>query len=129
MWICVRSKDAQKQVARRSLKGARTLVKRQNELVQLPEVCKMHKTMVFGLLFFITFLAIIEGIGAMVTCSGRLINAPVNSYDDYLIVEYFLIFICFYQKQLMGKVDQIQILSTSLSLHGLTNENLLLEAK
>ena len=29
----------------------------------------------------------------------------------------------------MGKVDQIRILSTWLNLHGLTNENLLLEAK
>ena len=96
MWICLRSKDAQKQVARRSLKGARTLVKRQNELVQLPEVCKMHKKMAFALLFFITFLAIIEGIGAYATCSGDLANAPVNSYDDYLIDEYFLIFICCY---------------------------------
>ena len=29
----------------------------------------------------------------------------------------------------MGKVDQIRILSSSLNLHGVTNENLLLEAE
>ena len=52
----------------------------------------MHKTMVFGLLFFITFLAIIEGIGAAITCSGGMQNTPVNSYGDHLIDEYFPIF-------------------------------------
>ena len=75
MGTCVRSKDAQKQLARTSLKGARTLAKRQNELVQ-PKVCKMHKTMVFGLIFFITFLAIKEGAGAQV-CSPTTGNLPV----------------------------------------------------
>ena len=76
----VRSKDAQKQLARRSLKDARTLAKRQNQLVQLPEVCKMHKTMVFGLLFFITFLAIVGGNGAAgQSCTGSLAETPVNS--------------------------------------------------
>ena len=77
----VRSKDAQKQLARTSLKGARTLAKCQNQLVQLPEVCKMYKTMVFALLFFITFLAIVEDNGAAgLSCSGSLAkNSPVNS--------------------------------------------------
>ena len=90
------SKDAQKQLARTSLKGARTRANRQNELVQLPEVCKMHKTMVFELLCFITFLAIKEGIGAGLSCTGTLRNTPVNSYDDTLIDEYLSIFFCCY---------------------------------
>ena len=34
----MRNKDVQKKLARTSLKGARTLAKRQNELVQLPKV-------------------------------------------------------------------------------------------
>ena len=73
----MRSKDAQKQLARTTLKGARTLAKRQNELIQLPKVCKMHKTMVFGLIFFITFLAIKEGTEASMACSPSLKNLPV----------------------------------------------------
>ena len=74
----MRSKDAQKQLARTSLKGARTLAKRgQNELVQLPKVCKMHKTMVFGLTFFITFLAIKEGTEAMMACTPSTSYLPV----------------------------------------------------
>ena len=77
----------------------------------------MQKTMVFGLLFFITFLAIKECIGSIVCPTGPN-NIPVNSNDDNLIDEYFSIFICCYQKQLMGKVDQFRILSASLDLHG-----------
>ena len=92
----MRSKDAQKQLARTSLKGARTLAKRQNQLVQLPEVCKMYKTMVFGLLFFITFLVFKEGIEATMHCKGSTANSPVNSYGDNLIDKYFSIFICCY---------------------------------
>ena len=75
---CVRSKDAQKQLARTSLKGARTLAKRQNELVQPPKVCKMHKTMVFGLIFFIAFLAIKEGTEAALHCTPSIPVIPMR---------------------------------------------------
>ena len=55
---------------------------------------KMHKELVIGLLLCITFLAIVEDIGA-VNCPP-ISKMPVNFNDENLTDKCFSIFICSY---------------------------------